>query len=456
MPQTPPSSPGAPPDNECPQCQALREENARLRARIEELETRPEELERASHRPAAPFGLAEDQRAQDPKRPGRQAGHPGSYRARPGWVDEEIEVPLARCPACGEPVTCVERVEQYIAEIPEPARPRGTRRGTYRGYCRRCGEEVVSRPPIQVSDATGAAGTHLGAGALARAAELRHGLGLTVRKTGRVLKRCGGLEVTPGGLAQALARVGTRLEGAYRDVAEQVRTSPVVYADETSGWVGGPGHWLWVFTTPEVTRYRIEPGRGKDVVFDTRGEQFAGRPVSDCLASYDAIACKKHKWYAHRWRALGEARRRLPDSRYLRQLRILLMAAKVLGELRGALPDFPMRRQALETSADRLLYPARNDPTEARVANRLRKQRAHLFGFLDEPGGEPTHNRAERQLRPAVIARKLSCGNKTVRGKRTAEILMSLAATAQQQGLPLSQRIVPALGKAAWTGSHGP
>jgi len=47
MPQTPPSSPGAPWDKECPQCQALREENARLRARIEELETRPEELERA-------------------------------------------------------------------------------------------------------------------------------------------------------------------------------------------------------------------------------------------------------------------------------------------------------------------------------------------------------------------------------------------------------------------------
>ena len=99
MPQTPPSSPGAPPDNECPQCQSLREENARLRARIEALEARLEQLERAAHRQAAPFRLAEAKRTQDPKRPGRQAGHPGAYRARPGWVDEEIEVALPRCPA---------------------------------------------------------------------------------------------------------------------------------------------------------------------------------------------------------------------------------------------------------------------------------------------------------------------------------------------------------------------
>ena len=99
MPQPPSSSGEAPADHECPQCRALREENARLRARIEALEARLEQLERAAHRQAAPFRLAEAKRTQDPKRPGRQAGHPGAYRARPGWVDEEIEVALPRCPA---------------------------------------------------------------------------------------------------------------------------------------------------------------------------------------------------------------------------------------------------------------------------------------------------------------------------------------------------------------------
>ncbi len=52
---------------------------------------------------------------------------------------------------------------------------------------------------------------------------------------------------------------------------------------------------------------------------------------------------------------------------------------------------------------------------------------------LDHDGVQATNNLAERQLRPAVIARKLSCGNRTERGARTWETLASLAATLAQR-----------------------
>lgn len=442
-------TPEAPQEPQCPHCQALREENAQLRRRIAQLEARLEELERASFRQAAPFRIPEEKRKEVPKRPGRKPGHPGTYRRRPEHSDDEVEVALDRCPICGERLASVEAIEQYIEEVPEAPRPHVTRLVTYRGYCRRCDREVASRHPLQVSDATGAAGAHLGAGVLTLAAELRHGMGLTVRKTCGVLARCCGLEVTPGGLTQALARVGTRLEGTYQRLTDQVRNSPGVYADETSWWVGGPGHWLWVFTTPEATLYRIEARRGQDVVLETLGDQFRGVLVSDCLASYDPIDCRKHKCYAHHLRAISEALRHCPDNAYLRRLRMLLIAAMALGEARNELPDFPERLAALEKTTDQLLHRARADPTEERLANRLRKQRAHRFRFLYDAQVEPTNNRAERQLRPAVIARKLSCGNKTIRGKRTCEILMSLATTAQQRGIAFAELTQPALAKAA-------
>ena len=73
------------------------------------------------------------------------------------------------------------------------------------------------------------------------------------------------------------------------------------------------------------------------------------------------------------------------------------------------------------------------DPLEERVRNRLFKQRDHLFTFLDHEEVEATNNLAERQLRPAVIARKLSCGNKTPKGARHWKILTSLAATCGQR-----------------------
>ncbi|MFW6153849.1 MAG: IS66 family transposase [Planctomycetota bacterium] len=74
------------------------------------------------------------------------------------------------------------------------------------------------------------------------------------------------------------------------------------------------------------------------------------------------------------------------------------------------------------------------DPGDGKLQNRLIKQRRRLLTYPDDPHADPTNNAAERALRPAVIARKLSCGNKTQRGKRTWEILVSLGQTAHQCG----------------------
>jgi hypothetical protein len=70
---------------------------------------------------------------------------------------------------------------------------------------------------------------------------------------------------------------------------------------------------------------------------------------------------------------------------------------------------------------------------EEKVRRRLEKQQDHLFTFLEHADVDATNNLAERQLRPAVIARKVSCGNKPPQGARTWEILTSLAATCAQQ-----------------------
>jgi hypothetical protein len=45
---------------------------------------------------------------------------------------------------------------------------------------------------------------------------------------------------------------------------------------------------------------------------------------------------------------------------------------------------------------------------------------------------EATNNLAERAIRPAVVARNISCGNRTERGASTWQILFSLATTAPQ------------------------
>lgn len=417
----------------------LADQVEQLTQEVRQLREQLEQAEGAASRQAGPFRRAE--RLKKPpeqhKRPGRRAGHPGAHRqARP--ADHREVVPLPCCPKCGGAIHGVHPVRQIIEEIP-PVRPMVYEVVTYRATCDCCGE-VRSRHPLQTSEATGAAGVHLGPRAIALAAALNKHHGLTMRRTCAILQELAGLDLTAGGLSQMIDRLADRVEGEYESLVNQIRGSPSVHADETSWWVGGPGWWLWTFTCPEVTVYRVEHSRAAKVVEQTLGEDFAGVLVSDCLSSYDPPTYRKHKCIAHHLRAI-EAAERLPgqsDPTYLRQWKTLLKSVLVLHRLweRGVLTDADIatKRLALEAWIDQLLAAPPTQGGDARIQNRLAKQRPHLLGCLKDVRVEPTNNRAERSLRPAVITRKLSCGNKTDRGRRSWEVLASLGATFHQNG----------------------
>ena len=406
-----------------------------LRARIAQLEQRMAELE-SQLQSVAPFRRRESKRKPPDQRrpPGRPPGHLGAYRVRPLHIDAQIRVPLERCPTCGGPVHAIEPCVQYIEEIP-PLRPLVTELTTECGCCPKCGP-VRTTHPLQTSMATGAAGNHLGPRALALAAVLNKHLKLTVRTTCRVLKEGFGLSLTPGGLTQAVQRIAGRLEPMRDELIGQLRGSSAVNADETSWWLANRQGWLWVFTDPTTTLYRIDDSRGREVVLDVLGEGFRGTLISDCLASYERLPYRMHKCYAHHLKAIAEALKRYPRSLYLQELRAALKAAMCLKTLKAVLPEaeWRQRRIRLEQSVDALLRAPPPEPMAAKVANRLLKRRQHLFTFLDHEEVDATNNRAERALRSAVIARKLSCGHRSRAGANAFEILASVTETARQRG----------------------
>lgn len=423
----------------------LQEQVRVLSVRVEQLERENRQLreqlgdaERAAARQAGPFRREPRRKVPESqkKRPGRGQGHAGANRAVPKQVDEQVDVPLSGCPKCGGPLTDVLALEQYIEEIP-PVRPHVTRLVTYSGECACCGE-VHSTHPLQTSRAGGAAKVQLGPRALAFGAFLNKRLGLSMRNTCRVLEQFG-LRLTAGGLSQALVRMADRLGDWFEGLGEDLRRSHAVFADETSWWVGGPGWWLWTFTTPQTTVYQVAESRGSQVVREMLGDEFRGVLVSDCLASYDPIDCRKHKCIAHHLRAIAEALKRpdTPDATYLSGWKRLFAAVTALWRAQPEMPPaaFLAERARIESAVKRLLDQPLRQPGDVAIQNRLLKQQPHLLGCLYDPAVEPTNNRAERALRPAVIARKISCGNRTDQGRACWEILTSLAQTCHQRGL---------------------
>ena len=418
--------------------EALRAENAALRAENAALREQLQQAEQAEARPAAPFRRRASRKVpeNEKKRPGRPAGHPGAHRTVPTVIDQEVEVPLDGCPQCGGPLTHVEAIEQFVEDLP-PTRPHVIRIVTYKGTCARCGQ-VHSTHPLQMSEASGAAQVQLGPRAVAVGAALNKQLGLTLRTTCRVLAVLGGLRVTPGGLIQALERAATKFASVYDRLIDDLRRGAAAFADETSWYVGKPGFWLWDFCNATTTIYVVDPHRSHEIPLRILGADFAGMLVSDCLSSYDPLPYRKHKCTGHHQKAIAQARDR-PDTLdrdYLKQWALLFTMVSVLWRHRVALgeAEFVRQRTCLEAWCDRLLAEPRTQAGDVAVQERLRKQRDALFGCLYEPAAEPTNNRSEREFRWAVMARKLSCGNKTDRGKRCFEVLASLARTCALRG----------------------
>jgi hypothetical protein len=166
--------------------------------------------------------------------------------------------------------------------------------------------------------------------------------------------------------------------------------------------------------------------------------EYAGMLVSDCLNCYDPLPYRKHKCIAHHQKAIAEALQRpdTPDPSYLKQWKLLFTVVPALWRHRTDLgeEEFARQRTHLEAWCDRLLAEPGTQPGDEAIRNRLSKQRESLLGCLYEPAAEPTNNRAERSFRWAVLARKLSCGNKTESGARCFEVLASVARTCVQRG----------------------
>ena len=430
------------------QIERQQREIEKLKQQIEQLRKELEAARRARKRQAAPFSRGEPKA--DPKRPGRKSGERyGKHRRRavPASVEETYRAPLPERCDCGGRIGREETKPQYQEEIVR--RKIGRRFDVEIGRCARCGKRWQGRHPWQSSDALDAAQVQLGPEALVLAAHLNKKMGLSLGHTAEVLEVGYGLSVSRGGLCRALGRLGRKAEPTYEALTLAVPQSLVIWMDETGWKVAARLQWLWVAVSREVTVYKILPGRGWEQAVELVGADYAGCLEHDGWVVYERFqealhqSCLEH--ILRRCRELvavsSPAAARFP-------LAVQGVLAKSL-ELRdryetGEIGEHGLWSAAgrLEAQLGRLLDRPWRTPANRRLAAHLGRQEPHLFTFLHCPGVEATNNRAERALRPAVMARKLWGGNRTATGARTQQILASILATCRQQGKDAFGRIV--------------
>jgi transposase len=423
----------------------LRRENERLRKELEA-------ARRAGFRQAAPFSKGAP--TAHPRRPGRKPGRPYGRQGRrraPAVVDEPYDVPVpSTCPDCGGAVEDTHVTAQYQEDLP-PVRPLIRRFDVHVGRCRRCGQRVQGRHPLQTSDALGAAAVQLGPDAVATAAVLNKQLGLSFGKVATFFAERFGLRVVPSALVRALHRAATHALPTYAALVQTVRSSPMVAADETGWRVHAELHWLWVAVTPTTTVYAILPGRGFEEAACLLGAAFAGILVRDGWAPYRQFTeaahqtCLNHLCHRARELATDHPRARLPGH----VAEVLHAALDVrdrhaAGEIstHGA----AIARGRLIGRLSVILEQSTTVDHVRRFAQHLNREWHALFTFLFALTTDATNWRAEHAIRSAVITRKVNGGgNRTTRGAVTQYVLASVLRTARQRGLDRHAVLIPLL-----------
>jgi transposase len=413
---------------------------ARLQAEADRLRAELGEARRAGKRQAAPFskGPPEDR----PKRPGRTPGHPPAHRAAPPpeRVDREIEVPLPEgCPGCQAPLDDVPTTVHDQDQIDLPgSEPVVTRFRAPVARCPLCRRRIQGRHPEQTSDALGAAAVQYGPRPLAVAADLKHRQGVPYRKCAAALGTLCGLVIAPAALVRSGHRLRRLARPSYESLIAAARRSEVQHADETGGKIGGRSAWLWVFADGHATIDLIRRSRGHEVAEEVLGTTYPGVLVSDGFPAYDPLGGLKSKCSAHLLRRCSElARAKVRGAvRFPRRVAALLRRALALKRRRGRIGDhgYAVVRGRVLAEWRRLLTGRYSAPDNARLARRLRKHRDSVLRFLDHDGVDGTNLLAEREVRPAVVVRKLSAGNRTEAGAETHAVLMSVLRTCARQG----------------------
>lgn len=420
---------------------ALKKELAEKNKRIFELETENKLLkaELAELR-AKLFGhKIKDKSKKDikkmPRKRGAPKGHPGWFRKVPKKIDKTIELYPDRCPKCGsDNITEYDRTEEHIQEDIIVPRTEVTKYIRHYGYCKDCHKVFYPKGDDELI------GSYIGPNAKAFAVYLKYKIKVSDRDIVDLFHRAFNLKVDPSCIPGFRNQLGRAALPLYGQLLRNLKKSSYVNADETGWKLDGTGHWLWKFTNRKVSITHIDRSRGSGVVEDILGKKYDGVLISDFLSAYNKIEAKaKQKCNVHLKRDLIKISKRYACDksilRYIRRLQNLLNEAAELKkdyiDKNINRKDYAARRDELADTLYDFSFPNPLKGPLLTLAKRLAKHKDNLFTFLYYEDVPSHNNHAEQQIRPDVLFRKITFGNRSPKGIANHSILQSIIQTAR-------------------------
>ena len=157
----------------------------------------------------------------------------------------------------------------------------------------------------------------------------------------------------------------------------------------------------------------------------------------DRYGGYNRVPCRMQYCYAHLLRDLQDLEKEFPDNpevaRFVATLAPLLAAAMSLRGLNLSARQFAKQAKALRQHIQAVVHQPAHHPAVQTYQDIFRDKAHRLYHWAANAQVPADNNLAERELRPLVIARKISFGSQGQRGVRTREVLMTVLHTLRKR-----------------------
>jgi hypothetical protein len=235
-------------------------------------------------------------------------------------------------------------------------------------------------------------------------------------------------------LIDAMHQLAKRLKDVPESLIQLYRNSPVKHADETGWRTDGQNGYAWLFCTPDMSIFRFRRTRSGTVAREVFGpESLPGVLVVDRYNGYNRMPCSIQYCYAHLLRTVKDLEKDFPENTEIKSFVEALapQLANAMSLRTLDITDRQFKRQAakIKDSIINITNRQARHPAIQKVQDIFCQKAQRLYHWAEDRNIPADNNRAERELRPLVIARKISFGSQSDAGARTREILMTVLHT---------------------------
>jgi transposase len=243
----------------------------------------------------------------------------------------------------------------------------------------------------------------------------------------------------PGSVVEVFHRVARLWAGLPDRLIQEYRQAPVKHADETGWRTKGKNGDAWLFATPQLSLFLFRQTRAASVPQQVFGKPWLpGCLVVDRYGGYNKVPCAIQYCYSHLLREVQDLEREFPEAAEVTAFvsTVAPQLALAMGLRAQPISDAEFARQAVALKAQ--IIASMDAPSHHLGIRRIQEIfRAHvdrLDHWADDRRVPAENNLAERDLRPTVIARKVSFGSQSDAGAHTRGLLMSVLHTLKKRG----------------------